>query len=143
MSRRISCAVTALVLVLSLSAATALADTDHGSMPAATHQANKGMSVKLKVTADPMKGWNLQLKTRAFRWAPERVSSKHRSGEGHAHLYIDGVKVTRLYGPWFYLGALAAGRHEVKVTLNGNDHGDYVRGGKPLAATAVVTVPAA
>ena len=143
MSRRISCAVTALALTLSLAATPALADGDHGTMTPATHQANKGMSVRIQVTKDPMKGWNLQVRTRAFRWAPQRASSMHRSGEGHAHLYIDGVKITRLYGPWFYLRDLAPGRHQIKVTLNGNDHGDYVRNGKPVASTAVVTAPAA
>ncbi len=143
MSRRISRAVTALAAVLSLAAIPALADTDHGSMPMTTHPAKKGMSVRVKVSKDRMMGWNLQVRTRAFRWAPGHASSAHRTGEGHAHLFVDGKKVTRLYGPWFFLGELSPGRHKVKVTLNGNDHGDYVRAGKPIAAAVVVTVPSA
>ncbi len=112
-------------------------------MPMTTHPAKKGMSVRVKASKDRMMGWNLQVRTRAFRWAPGRASSAHRAGEGHAHLFVDGKKVTRLYGPWFFLGELSPGRHKVKVTLNGNDHSDYVRAGKPIAATAVVTVPSA
>lgn len=97
--------------------------------------------VALAVTPDPMKGHNLVLRTRAFRFAPERASTAHRAGEGHAHLYVDGVKRTRLYGPAYYLGDLTPGRHVVRVTLNANDHRDFWRGGKPLAREVVVEVP--
>lgn len=99
------------------------------------------MTVRLSVAKDAMKGWNLNVRTRAFRWAPEHASMAHRRGEGHAPLYVDGVKLTRIYGPWHYVGALTPGKHVVGVTLNGNDHGDYVRAGKPLAASTTVTVP--
>jgi hypothetical protein len=99
--------------------------------------------VSLKVTPDAMKGHNLILRTRNFRFAPQHASGKHVTGEGHAHLYVDGVKTTRLYGPAFYLGDLKPGRHTIRVTLNANDHRDYRRGGKLLAAQATITVPAA
>ncbi len=142
MFRRMTCALAALALTLPLAVTSAVADTGHGMTPA-THPAGSSMSVKIAVTKDPMSGFNLRVKTRGFRWAPNHASTMHRSGEGHAHLYIDGKKITRLYGAWHYLGTLTAGKHVVKVTLNGNDHGDYVRGGKPIAASATVTVPAA
>ena len=142
MFRRMTCALAALALTLPLAAASAVADAGHG-MEATTHPAGSAMNVKIAVTKDPMAGLNLQVKTRGFRWAPHHASTMHRGGEGHAHLFVDGKKVTRLYGPWYFLGTLSAGKHVVKVTLNGNDHGDYVRGGKPIAATTTVTVPAA
>ncbi len=128
--------------------AIALADTGHpGTAP--THSAAprnapaKMRLVSIKVTPDAMKGHNLIVRTRAFRFAPEHASGTHVAGEGHAHLYVDGVKQTRLYGPAFYLGDLKPGRHTIRVTLNANDHRDYRRGGKALAAQATVTVPAA
>lgn len=35
-----------------------------------------------------------------------------------AHLSVDGTKITRLYGNWYYLESLPAGRHEITVSLN-------------------------
>lgn len=142
MSRRLSGAAAALAILLTAAALPAFADSGHGTMPMTTHAAPKGMAISATVSPDTMKGYNLHVSTRAFRWAPQHAGRRHRSGEGHAHLYLDGTKLTRLYGSWYYLGSLTPGRHELRVTLNGNDHGDYVRGGRALAATVVVTVPA-
>lgn len=108
-------------------------------MPA-THDAPARMSVRLVVTKDPKMGHNVNVRTNRFTWAPWNASTAHVDGQGHAHLYVDGKKITRLYGPWYFLGDLAKGRHVIKVTLNGNDHADYVRTGAPLTATQVVTV---
>jgi hypothetical protein len=136
-------AVAALALI-----ATAIAAADSGpgmpgATPEVTHPATPKMRVRIAVTKDAKMGYNLHVVTRAFTWAPAHASSKHVAGEGHAHLYIDGTKVTRLYGEWYYMGSLAPGRHAIRVTLNGNDHADYVRDGKDVAATARVTVEAA
>lgn len=107
-----------------------------------THAAAARTRVRLAVTKDAKMGYNLRVVTRDFTWAPQNASSKHKMGEGHAHLYIDGKKITRLYGEWYYLGTLAAGRHNVRVTLNGNDHSDYVHGAKVVQSNATVVVPA-
>ncbi|HYF27402.1 MAG TPA: hypothetical protein VD931_16780, partial [Baekduia sp.] len=104
------------------------------------HPAPAGMRVALHVTADRMAGHNLHVTTKGFRWAPQRASGAHRAGEGHAHLYVDGKKQARLYGAWYHLGDLAKGRHTIRVTLNGNDHGDYVRDGRAVGASRTVTV---
>lgn len=102
--------------------------------------ATKKMRVSVKVRKDKMKGYNLFVKTRDFRWAPEHASGKHRKGEGHAHLMIDGEKVTRLYGSAYYLSDLAKGSHKVVVTLNANDHRGYTRNGRAIKASTTVVV---
>ena len=38
------------------------------------------------------------------------------------HLYVDGVKIMRLYGEWHQMPPLAAGTHEIRVELSSNDH---------------------
>ena len=38
------------------------------------------------------------------------------------HLYIDGIKITRLYGEWHQMPLLTAGTHEIRVELSSNDH---------------------
>ncbi len=137
---------TALALCALMLTGGAVAHAD--SMPGAPHTADatrpapQGMSVGIRVKADPIKGYNLFLKTWKLTWAPEHAGGRHRRGEGHAHLYVDGVKRTRLYGPAFYLGELTPGRHVIRVTLNANDHADYVRAHRQIADQETVVVPA-
>lgn len=100
-------------------------------------------TVRISVSKDPIAGWNLHVMTGNFRFAPEHASGAHVLGEGHAHLYIDGKKTSRLYGPWFHFGGLTAGKHEIKVSLNANNHADYAVAGKPIAAVTEIGVAAA
>jgi hypothetical protein len=138
----------AALVALSIPVTSALADGAHGdggggggSMPhMTTHMAPEKMTVDLLISRDAKMGYNINVRTTAFRWAPWNANKAHRQGQGHAHLYINGEKVTRLYGPWYFVKDLPKGKHYVKVTLNGNDHGDYVRDGKPIAVGKVLTV---
>ena len=86
---------------------------------------NHNMSVKIKITKDMMSGINIKLETKDFVFAPENVNKENIDGEGHAHLYIDGVKWGRLYGKHVHIGNLSEGNHVFKVTLNANNHDNY------------------
>jgi hypothetical protein len=97
-------------------------------------------TVALSVTPDPMSGWNVHIETTDFRFAPEHASGADVLGEGHAHLYVDGVKLARVYGNWFHIGSLEAGRHEIKVNLNGNSHAPYHYAGQPVEAAVLTEI---
>ena len=75
-----------------------------------------------KLVKDPMSGWNVYLEVDHFTFTPENASQAHRQGEGHAHLYLNGSKIARLYGQWFHIPELIKATNELKVTLNSNDH---------------------
>jgi hypothetical protein len=98
-------------------------------------------TVALTVHKDPKAGWNLQVQVENFRFAPERASTTHVPGEGHAHLFIDGKKITRLYGEWYHIPLLTPGTHKITVTLNANSHEDLTVKGKVISATQDVRVP--
>jgi len=118
----------------------------HGSMPMRHGTIEVGgtpapPSVRLTVHKDPKAGWNLQVQVGNFRFAPEHASTALIPGEGHAHLLIDGKKVTRLYGEWYHIPTLAPGTHKISVTLNANSHEDLTINGTPISATQEVRVP--
>ena len=92
------------------------------------------------ITEDQAGGWNLQIITTNFRFAPEHVNQPHHEGEGHVHLYVNGEKIARVYGPWFHIGSLPSGLTEVTVILNSNDHQGLAVGGKPLSVTKEIHV---
>ena len=97
--------------------------------------------VDLIVTKDSMKGWNLEIKTSNFKFAPENINQEPNFPEGHAHLFINGKKVTRLYGNWYYLDNLEPGTNEITVTLNANNHDDLVHNGQMIYDTEIIEVP--
>lgn len=99
-------------------------------------------SVSLIVHPDAMLGWNLEVKVSNFKFAPEKVNQESKATEGHAHLYINGKKMTRLYGSWYYLSSLEPGSNKITVTLNSNGHEDLVDRGKPIEATKIIQVNA-
>jgi hypothetical protein len=76
-----------------------------------------------------------------FKFTPERANQPSDSyQEGHAHLYINGKKVTRIYGNWYYLSELPAGRNEVRVSLNGNGHETFMVENQEIGDTEIIEV---
>jgi len=71
---------------------------------------------------------------------------KHVEGEGHAHVYLDGQKIMRIYNNWFHLNtfqfATKPGEQLVSIELVGNDHAPYTTEGLPVGAEALVDVAA-
>ena len=95
-------------------------------------------SIAIEIAADPVEGWNLRIRTTDFRIVPENVSTTHIDGEGHMHLYVDGEKVSRIYGEWHHIGALGAGRHDVRVELSSNNHSALSVDGRIIDASAEI-----
>ena len=111
-------------------------DHDHGPT-----EANSEMSVEVEAFPDSVSGVNVHLIPTGFAFDAGGVNGEHVDGEGHAHVYVNGVKITRVYTPWVYLGDLEPGDHEIRVTLNANHHPEYTWNGRVVEATTRITVP--
>ncbi|MGI9659401.1 MAG: hypothetical protein ACR2OD_10870, partial [Gaiellaceae bacterium] len=103
-------------------------------------EAPDGLAVSLEVAPDAAGGVNVRIVPTGFAFTPENVNGDHVADEGHAHIYVDGEKVARVYGEWYHLGGLEAGTHEIRATLNANTHAEYVSGEAAVDATASVEV---
>lgn len=97
--------------------------------------------IETTVMPDPVSGYNVHVMTNRFIFAPRAAGMEHVDGEGHAHVYVNGTKISRLYGEWMHIAALPSGEVEVEVTLNANDHRTLTLEGQPISATTVVSVP--
>jgi hypothetical protein len=93
---------------------------EHKNLPIPEHMPKP--SVDLVVKEDPISGYNLRFVLSNFEFAPQRVGQQASFGEGHAHLYLDGEKIARIYNEWYHLPPLPEGSHELKVSLHGNGH---------------------
>lgn len=110
----------------------------HDALLDVTADGSPAPTLAISLKKDSVSGWNLTIQTTNFTFAPEKAGSEHVAGEGHAHLYVDGVKVARVYGEHFHLDGLTPGEHEVKVTLNANSHEALSAGAVPIEATTTI-----
>ncbi|MEJ6405080.1 hypothetical protein [Yoonia sp. 2307UL14-13] len=85
-------------------------------------------------------GWTAQIETENFTFAEELQDSGHVPGTGHGHIYAGSVKLGRVFGNTYRIGALPKGEHTIRVSLNTNNHRSYAVDGQPVEATATITV---
>jgi hypothetical protein len=97
-------------------------------------------TVRVVLHPDAVSGWNLEIITSNFTFTPENVNQAPVAGEGHAHIYVNGQKLARVYSPWTHITTLPAGDTVVSATLNANDHSPLSVGGEPLTAQTVIQV---
>lgn len=87
---------------------------------------------------DVLNGWNLEIVTTNFTFAPEHASEAYLEGEGHVHLSIDDVFTARVYGPWHHIRELPPGTHILKISLHSSTHAPYVYEGRAIEDTEIV-----
>ena len=114
---------------------------DHGSADHGPIESTVPVEVDIATEWDGAGGLHISIETEGWRWAPEEVNGDNSPGAGHAHVYVDGEKVGRIYGSYHYLPSLEPGRHEVRVALNTNEHNELTWQGRPLEASTTVTAP--
>jgi copper(I)-binding protein len=86
-------------------------------------------TARLDITTPPsQKGLRATLDLQNFALVQTPDGTEHVAGEGHAHLYLNGLKLGRLYTPDVVVGPLLPGDYALRVTLNTHDHQPYLSG---------------
>ena len=108
----------------------------HGALDVESFGADTPIpAVSFSMEPDSLSGWNIQITTENIRFAPENVNQDAHIGEGHAHIYVDGFKMARVYSAAYHLKKLTPGPHQVVIRLSANDHSDLHYQGQPIAAS--------
>jgi len=95
---------------------------------------------------DAMDGYNLQLELAHYKIIPPikklMNSAPKPQLEGHAHLYINGVKIQRVYGHNLHLPAklFKNGINTITISLNDHNHATWTVRGVELQATLTMNV---
>lgn len=91
---------------------------------------------------DAMDGYNVQILVQNFTFTPAAINRDVVPNEGHAHIYINGVKVARVYGNWYHLPSslFPPGVNALTVTLNANDHSTWATPDGDLIASTVPVI---
>lgn len=125
------------------------APMDHSHIPIEVPEAVPVPRLSLEVSRDWMTGLNLQLRTENYRFtAPPNglsmgelmsPSLDHDAGvlEGHAHLYINGEKIQRIYGPDIHLPEtlFVEGINQITVSINNHGHMYWTQGTRQILAS--------
>ncbi|WP_281558792.1 hypothetical protein [Thalassomonas sp. RHCl1] len=112
---------------------------DHSHEPVAIPANLPVPKLEVALYKDEKSGFNLHLQLADFELeAPEFASKKPLSYvQGHAHLFINGQKIQRVYGQYLHLPAtlFKQGINQVMVTLNNHDHKIWSRDKKQVVAS--------
>ena len=133
-------------------AITVVSDEDHahgdtaddgvgsGDHSHAMQEAEGPLAIGIETTIEDGGGINVHVMTEGWTWTPENVNEEHVPGQGHAHIYVDGVE-SRAYSPYYHVPGLEPGSHHIRVTLNANAHDGMYANGFPVEAVVMVVVP--
>ncbi len=108
---------------------------DHSALQEVTGTAP---SLDIELIPDSAAGWNLHLEVSNFRFAADHAGQSAVDGEGHAHLYVNGTKIARIYSDWYHVGSLPKGTAKIEVGLYSNDHKALSVDGQPIKATVTI-----
>ena len=114
---------------------------DHGAHDHDPIVSSVPISIQMTANVEDDGGVNISVTTDGFLWTPDNVDGANVDGEGHGHVYVDGVKVGRMYGPQYHLTGLEPGERELRVTLNANAHNELTYNGERLEVIETITVP--
>lgn len=92
----------------------------------------------LKIALD---GTTLTMQVTNFTLKRVQDTAEHVAGEGHAHVYLNNLKLGRLYDTAMEIGTLPAGTLTLRVSLNTHDHRPYLADGAPIHQTLTVEIP--
>ena len=93
------------------------------------------------VTAPSADGFEIALQTENFSFLKPDEGAPHVSGEGHGHVYLNGLKLGRAYADIFKVGALPSGKYTLTVGLYANSHQPYFNAGSPVSTSLVFDIP--
>ena len=94
----------------------------------------------IEVVKENDESYNLHVEIENWKFTPELIGQTTRLNEGHAHVYVNGIKTGRMYSNWFHLGDLHPSEHQIAVVLNGNDHTAFVVEGEVIGAETTFIV---
>lgn len=136
-----------------MEAKTGMEGMDHSHAPIGVPEGVDLPGLSLTLYKDTQSGFNLQLITTAFILGPPprkklsmeesmQATTDSRTGflEGHAHLYINGEKIQRVYGHDVHIPQelISHGDNQITVTLNNHGHMYWIIDNRQVLATLFV-----
>lgn len=125
---------------------------DHSHTPIEVPDDVAAPAMALSVSVDAVSGFNLAVQLDNYLLSPPpdlatmaelmgvEIDSASGMLTGHAHLYVNGKKIQRVYGKYVHLPATLFndGVNQVSVTINNHGHMYWTVAGKKVIATTFI-----
>ncbi|MEM6862931.1 MAG: hypothetical protein AAF627_19505 [Myxococcota bacterium] len=124
------------------------ASPEHDHMPMEVPEGAPIPALSLQVSPDAVSGFNLELQLARYALGPPPTVDSMEAlmrptlsdmgfVEGHAHLYVNGEKISRLYGRHAHVpgSLLGPGLNQLTVTINSHGHQTWSVNGRAILAT--------
>ena len=82
----------------------------HAAMSHEPLESEIPVMVAIEADVEDGGGVNVRIGALNWNWAPQNVNAAHIPGEGHAHIYVNGEKLNRVYGPYYHIPGLSPRR---------------------------------
>jgi len=114
----------------------------HGHTPVSLPENSLTPKLTISLSPDSMSGYNLHLEIAQFQLeSPLNMGNAPKNTvEGHAHLYINGEKIQRVYGSDVHIPSkhFKEGMNQINVTLNNHDHKAWQKDGKEIISSVFI-----
>ena len=91
-------------------------------------------SINLKVIKDKIDGYNIFVDLKNFNLKPSEIGGENISNSGYLQLFINDIRVTRIYSDWVHVPQRFFNLKEnfIKITIHSYLHDQYTIKGKPI-----------
>lgn len=127
---------------------------DHSHIPVEVPEDAPVPALSITLSRDWMTGLNLKIHTERYNFIPPpsgldmaalmtpSVDAQSGFPEGHAHLYVNGEKIQRVYGPDLHLPAtlFKPGLNQINVSINNHGHMYWTSGKRQVLATLFINL---
>ena len=90
--------------------------------------------INLEIIKDKVDGYNLYIDLENFTLNPSQIGSKNHSNMGYLQLFVNDIKITRVYSNWVHVPQRFFNLKDnfIKITFNSNLYDEFTIEGKPL-----------
>ena len=94
-------------------------------------------SISLKVIKDKIDGYNIFIDLKNFNLNPSEIGGENISNSGYLQLFINDIRITRIYSDWVHVPQRFFNLREnfVKITIHSYLHDQFTIRGKPIEHT--------
>ncbi len=97
--------------------------------------------INLEIMKDKVDGYNLYIDLENFTLNPSQIGNENQSNMGYLQLFINDIKITRVYSKWVHVPQRFFNLKEnfIKITFNSNNFDEFTIDGKPLEYLQKIT----
>ena len=90
--------------------------------------------IDIEVSRDKIEGYNLFFNLQNFKLSPDNIEIKNENNSGYLQLFINDIKISRIYSKWFHAPERFFNQKEntIKVKLFTNLHDELTIDNQPI-----------